>query len=86
MVPTRDRRDVWWNLATFAGAVLQILRKPDRRTPQGAEVIEIKARVVSSGINFWASQQSKTYTHFGATEHKLFSERAIGSQPPLSGP
>ena len=38
-----------------------------------------------AGINFLASRRLKVYIYLRPTERNFFSERAIGSQPILSG-
>jgi hypothetical protein len=36
-----------------------------------------------TGINFLAFRELKIYIHFRPAEHKFFSERVIGSEPPF---
>ena len=42
-----------------------------------------KAMNFQTGISLLSFQRLKTYTHLRPTEHDLFSERAIGSEPPF---
>ena len=48
-----------------------------RRHASGKEI------EVYTGINFLAFRQSKMYIRFDPSEHNVFSERVIGSEPPF---